>query len=167
VPVRGGDGREALMLYLILKIIHILSGAVLFGTGAGIAFFMLRAHMSRDVATIAVVGKIVVLADFVFTASAVVVQPISGLGLIHLQGYALTEPWLLAAYALYVLIGVCWLPVVWMQMKMARLAQTAADAGEALPAAYHRLFRGWFILGWPAFAGVIGIYWLMVAKPAF
>ena len=117
------------MTYLILKVIHILSGAVLFGTGAGIAFFMLRAHATKDPRTVASVGRIVVLADFVFTASAVVVQPLSGLALIHLQGYALTEPWLLAAYALYVLIGVCWLPVVWFQWRMVQLAEAAVVAG--------------------------------------
>lgn len=155
------------MTYLILKVIHILSGAVLFGTGAGIAFFMLRAHATKDPRTVASVGRIVVLADFVFTASAVVVQPISGLALIYLQGYALTEPWLMAAYALYVLIGVCWLPVVWFQWRMVKLAEGAVAAGAPLPPAYHRLFRAWFILGWPAFAGVVGIYALMVAKPVF
>lgn len=155
------------MTYLILKVIHILSGAVLFGTGAGIAFFMLRAHATKDPRTVASVGRIVVLADFVFTASAVVVQPISGLALIYLQGYALTEPWLMAAYALYVLIGVCWLPVVWFQWRMVKLAEGVVAAGAPLPPAYHRLFRAWFILGWPAFAGVIGIYALMVAKPVF
>lgn len=153
------------MTYLILKVIHILSGAVLFGTGAGIAFFMLRAHATKDPRTVASVGRIVVLADFVFTASAVVVQPLSGLALIYLQGYALTEPWLMAAYALYVLIGACWLPVVWFQWRMVKLAEGAVAAGGALPPSYHRLFRAWFILGWPAFAGVIGIYALMVAKP--
>lgn len=155
------------MTYLILKVIHILSGAVLFGTGAGIAFFMLRAHATKDPRTVASVGRIVVLADLVFTASAVVVQPISGLALIYLQGYALTEPWLMAAYALYVLIGVCWLPVVWFQWRMVKLAEGAVAAGAPLPPLYHRLFRAWFILGWPAFAGVIGIYALMVAKPVF
>lgn len=155
------------MTYLILMVIHILSGAVLFGTGAGIAFFMLRAHATKDPRTVASVGRIVVLADFVFTASAVVVQPISGLALIHLQGYALTEAWLMAAYALYVLIGVCWLPVVWFQWRMVKLAAAAVAVGAPLPPAYHRLFRAWFILGWPAFAGVIGIYALMVAKPVF
>lgn len=154
-------------LYVLLKIIHILSGAVLFGTGAGIAFFMLRAHATKDARTVADVGKIVVLADFVFTASAVVVQPISGLGLIHLQGWSLTSPWLLAAYGLYVLIGVCWLPVVWIQYRMMKLAEQAAGQGAPLPPAYHRLFRWWFGLGWPAFAGVLAIYWLMVAKPEF
>ena len=110
-------------LYFALKMIHILSGAVLFGTGAGIAFFMLRAHATRDARTVAEVGRIVVLADFVFTASAVVVQPISGLGLIHLQGWSLTSPWLLAAYGLYVLVGLCWLPVVWIQYRMMKLAE--------------------------------------------
>lgn len=154
-------------MYEWLKIIHILSGAVLFGTGAGIAFFMLRAHMTRNVETMAAVGSIVILADFVFTATAVVVQPISGLGLIHLQGYSLTEPWLLAAYGLYVLIGICWLPVVWIQMELAKMAKQAQAEGKDLPTRYFGLFRIWFILGWPAFAGVIGIYWLMVAKPVF
>ncbi len=102
-----------------------------------------------------------------FTATAVVVQPISGLGLIHLQGYSLTEPWLMAAYGLYVLIGICWLPVVWIQMELAKMAKQAQAEAEALPTRYFGLFRIWFILGWPAFAGVIGIYWLMVAKPVF
>lgn len=153
--------------YFILKIIHILSGAVLFGTGAGIAFFMLRAHMTRHVPTMASVGGMVVLADFVFTASAVVVQPISGLGLIHLQGYSLTEPWLLATYGLYALVGVCWLPVVWIQMEMAKMAKAAVESNKALPDRYDHLFKLWFILGWPAFAGVVAIYWMMVAKPVF
>jgi len=155
------------MLYLALKIVHILSGAVLFGTGAGIAFFMLRAHMSGEARTVASVGRMVVLADFVFTATAVVIQPLSGLALIHLQGWSLTAPWLLAAYGLYVVIGACWLPVVWIQYRMTRLAEQAAAGGATLPAAYHRLFRWWFALGWPAFAGVLGIYVLMVAKPEF
>lgn len=155
------------MLYLTLKVVHILSGAVLFGTGAGIAFFMLRAHISGEARTVASVGRMVVLADFVFTATAVVIQPLSGLALIHLQGWSLTAPWLLAAYGLYVMIGACWLPVVWIQYRMTRLAEQAAAEGAVLPAAYHRLFRWWFALGWPAFAGVLGIYVLMVAKPGF
>ena len=155
------------MIYLALKLVHILSGAVLFGTGAGIAFFMLRAHATRHPATVAAVARIVVLADYVFTATAVVVQPLTGLMLIFLQGYSLTEPWLVAAYGLYVLTGVCWLPVVWLQLRMKALAARAASEGEALPALYDRYFRLWFVLGWPAFAAVLGIYWLMIAKPAF
>jgi len=155
------------MLFLLLKVLHILSGAVLFGTGAGIAFFMLRAHATGEARTVAAVGRIVVLADMVFTATAVVVQPLSGLGLILLQGWSPFEPWLLAAYGLYVVIGVCWLPVVWIQIRMLRLAEAAARDEAPLPPAYYRLFGWWFALGWPAFAGVIGLYGLMVFKPVF
>ena len=155
------------MTYLALKLVHILSGAVLFGTGAGIAFFMLRAHATRDPATVAAVARIVVLADYVFTATAVVVQPITGLMLIHIQGYSLTEPWLLAAYGLYLVTGACWLPVVWLQLKMKTLAAAASSEGAPLPRLYDRYFGLWFALGWPAFAAVLGIYWLMIAKPVF
>lgn len=148
-------------------LVHVLSAAVLFGTGAGIAFFMLMAHRTRDARTVAAVSRMVVVADFVFTATAVVVQPLSGALLIATHGWRWNEPWLLAAYALFVLTGACWLPVVWMQMRMHRLAEAAAAAGGALPAAYHRLYRWWFALGFPAFAAVIAIYWLMLEKPAF
>lgn len=152
---------------LWLKLVHVLSGAVLFGTGAGIAFFMVWANRTRDPSTVAAVARIVVTADLLFTATAVVIQPLTGLGLIHLAGYSLVEPWLLASYALYVLTGLCWLPVVFIQIRMARLAEDAASAGQPLPDGYHRLYRIWFALGWPAFAAVIAIYALMLAKPQF
>ena len=149
-----------------IKLLHILSGAVLFGTGLGIAFFMLVAHRTRDPRTVAAVGSMVVLADLVFTATAVVLQPMTGLLLVLGEGFRPDAPWLVAAYVLYLMVGACWLPVVWIQWRMTRLAAAAAAAGEALPGAYHRLFRFWFALGWPAFAGVIAIYWLMIARPA-
>lgn len=153
-------------LMLSLKLVHVLSGAVLFGTGAGIAFFMLMADRTRDARTVAAVARIVVIADFVFTASAVVVQPITGFWLMALEGYRPSEPWIVSALGLYVVAGACWLPVVRMQMEMRRLAEAAAAAAEPLPERYHRLYRRWFLLGWPAFAAVIGIYALMVFKPA-
>ncbi len=148
---------------LLVKTIHLLSGAVLLGTGLGIAFFMLMAHRTRDSVIIARVGRMVVLADLLFTATAAVVQPISGAILARMEGFRLNEPWLLAAYALYLMIGACWLPVVWIQLRMTRLAEAAA--GAELPESYYRLFRIWFALGWPAFLGVIAIYGLMLAKP--
>jgi uncharacterized membrane protein len=148
---------------LLLKVLHILSGAVLFGTGLGIAFFMLMAHRTRDAQIIAKVGRMVVLADLVFTATAVVIQPISGVLLASLEGFRLTEPWMLLTYGLYVMVGACWLPVVWIQLRMTQLAESAK--GSELPPSYQRLFGIWFALGWPAFSGVIAIYLLMVAKP--
>mgnify|MGYP001267642731 CR=1 FL=1 len=154
-------------LYDLLKLVHVLSAAVLFGTGAGIAFFMLVAHRTGRVEIIAATARIVVLADFVFTTPAVIIQPLSGFALVMARGYSPFEPWLLAAYGLYALIGACWLPVVAIQLSIRRLTEAAAARGEPLPPDYHRLFRRWFILGWPAFAGVLGLYWLMVVRPSF
>jgi uncharacterized membrane protein len=155
------------LVYMIVKLVHVLSGAVLFGTGAGIAFFMWAADRTKDVRAVAAVARIVVIADFVFTASAVVVQPLTGLVMMGLEGWRLSEPWLLTSIGLYLVTGACWLPVVAFQMEMRRLAEAAAAASEPLPQRYHTLYRRWFILGWPAFAAVIAIYALMLFKPVF
>lgn len=153
-------------LYLVLKYLHVIGAAVLLGTGAGIAFFMLLAHRTGEAATVAAVARMVVIADFVFTASAVVVQPITGALLMNELGIPLDEGWIALSLILYLVTGAFWLPVVWMQMRMRDLARAAAARGTALPAAYHRLFRAWFWSGFPAFAAVMAIVWLMIAKPA-
>jgi uncharacterized membrane protein len=150
---------------LTLKVIHILGATVLFGTGLGIAFFMWMAHRTRDAATIAHTASIVVIADAVFTATAAILQPVSGAFLALAIGYSLWESWIVISLALYVLVGACWLPVVWIQAKMRDLSHAAAQARTDLPARYHRLFRVWFALGWPAFIGVVAIFVLMIAKP--
>jgi uncharacterized membrane protein len=150
---------------LTLKLVHILGAAVLFGTGLGIAFFMFMAHRTRDAATVAATARIVVVADALFTASAVIVQPISGGLLAWLIGYPMSESWIVAALVLYVLVGLCWLPVVGIQIRLRDLAAEAARTGAPLPAAYDRLFRIWIWLGWPAFLGVIAIFALMLWKP--
>jgi uncharacterized membrane protein len=152
--------------YLPLKLLHVLSSTVLFGTGIGTAFSMWRAHAGGDPRVIAATSRNVVLADWLFTMPAVVIQPATGLALVSLLGYPLASPWLVASYALFVLVGACWLPVVWLQLRMRRLASLAVERGEPLPAAYHRCFALWFALGWPAFAGVVAIFALMVWKPA-
>jgi uncharacterized membrane protein len=154
-------------LYTLLKIAHVIGATVLLGTGAGIAFFMLMAHRVREPALIAHTARIVVLADTVFTASAVILQPITGAALAHMAGYPLLSGWIGLSLILYVVTGLCWLPVVWIQIRLRDLAVKAAASGEPLPERYFRLFRIWFILGFPAFAAVFGIVWLMVAKPAF
>jgi uncharacterized membrane protein len=151
---------------LTWKLIHILGATVLFGTGLGIAFFMVMAHRTRNPAVIAHTAGVVVIADALFTASAVIVQPVSGAFLAWAIGYSLWESWIVASLALYVLIGICWLPVVWIQAKMRDLARKAAAEGSELPARYDRLFRIWFVLGWPAFIGVIAIFALMIFKPS-
>lgn len=151
--------------YTFLKLTHILGSAVLFGTGIGIAFFMLWAHLSRDEYAIAWTAKTVVVADMVFTATAVLLQPVTGVLLARELGLSLFESWIILSIILYVLIGLCWLPVVWLQIRMRNLAVNAVIRGEDLPDEYHRHYKSWFTLGWPAFAGIIVIFWLMIAKP--
>jgi uncharacterized membrane protein len=152
-------------LHLLLRLIHLLGAATLFGTGLGIAFFMWMAHRTGDAVVVAATARVVVIADTIFTATAVVVQPLSGLALAHVAGYSLWDSWIVLSIGLYVLVGACWLPVVWIQIRLRDLARDAARAGAALPAEYQRLFRIWFILGWPAFAGVMAIFVLMIWKP--
>lgn len=151
--------------YLVIKWVHIVSSTVLFGMGAGIAYFFLRAQRTGDVRLIASVARDVVLADTIFTATAVVTQPVSGIALALIAGYPLTAPWLVASMVLYVLIGACWLPVVWLQIRMRNLAADAAARNAQLPEVYFRYYRCWFGLGWPAFAGVLVVFYLMIAKP--
>jgi uncharacterized membrane protein len=152
--------------YFFLKFVHIVSSTVLFGTGLGIAFFMWMAHRSGDARVIAQTARTVVIADAVFTASAVVIQLASGLALAALAGFSLREPWLATALALYVFVGACWLPVVWIQLRLLDLARAAVDQNGTLPARYHHLFSVWLWLGWPAFVGVLAIFALMIWKPA-
>ncbi len=152
-------------LFALLKLAHLLGAAVLFGTGAGIAFFMFWADRTGDARTIAAVSKIVVVADMIFTASAVVLQPLTGAWLAVEAGYSLVESWILVSLALYVVAGLCWLPVLVLQLQLRDLAIAAAEADEPLPEQYHRTMRAWFWLGWPAFAAVMGIYWLMITRP--
>jgi uncharacterized membrane protein len=153
------------MTYFVLKYLHVIGAAVLLGTGAGIAFFMLRAHLTKDAAVIAGVARIVVLADFLFTATAVIAQPITGVWLAWHVGYSLWDSWIALSIALYIITGAFWLPVVVMQMRMRDLAEVAVKTGSALPAAYHRLFWTWFAFGFPAFGAVAAIFWLMIARP--
>lgn len=153
------------MSYLILKWLHIVSSTALLGTGAGIAYFMWRAHRTGDARVIAAVAGDVVRADILFTATAVVVQPVTGFLLMWKLGYPWTLPWIHWALLLYVLIGCCWLPVVWLQVQMRNIARRSVAEQTQLPEVYYRYFKYWFRLGWPAFAGVMAVFWLMVAKP--
>ena len=151
--------------YFALKFLHVIGACVLLGTGAGIAFFMLMAHLDGRPAVVAGTARIVVIGDFIFTATAVIAQPITGYLLARIAGYSMLDGWIFLSLILYALTGAFWLPVVWMQMRLRNLASAAAAAGAPLPAAYHRMFWTWFAFGFPAFAAVLGILWLMIARP--
>lgn len=150
--------------YSAIKTIHILSATVLFGTGLGTAVHMWLAHLRGDVRAIAVTAKNVVLVDWLFTATAGVVQPVTGVLLIALAGYDPFAPWLVVAYGLYILAFVCWAPVVWLQIRVRDIAGEACANGGVLPAVYFRYMRSWFWLGWPAFISLLVVFYLMVAK---
>ncbi len=153
------------MDYLIVKWLHVLSSTVLFGTGIGSAFYLLLATLGRDARAVATVSRYVVVTDWVFTATAAVFQPLSGFWLMHLAGgIPWTTPWIAWSLALYAFAIACWLPVVWIQLRLRDLSAQAAGAGSALPAAYWRLFRWWVALGCAAFPAFVAIFYLMVAK---
>lgn len=149
----------------LLRWLHVIGACVLLGTGAGIAFFMVMAQRTNDARVIAHVAGTVVIADWIFTASAVVLQPITGVLLAAGIGWRLGEPWLVLSLVLYVVVGLFWLPVVWIQHRLRALARAAAASGSSLPAEHGRLYRLWFAAGFPAFAGVLAILWLMLTRP--
>jgi uncharacterized membrane protein len=152
-------------VYFVLKAAHVLSATVLFGTGLGIAFFFLMGVRSGDVAGAYFAARTTAIADMLFTLTAGIVQPLTGFGLVWLAGYDPYAAWLLVSYALYLLALACWLPVVWLQLRMRDMLR-AKRAGVAISEARFRLyFRWWFALGWPAFIALIIVFWLMVAKP--
>ncbi|MFZ5656098.1 MAG: DUF2269 family protein [Pseudomonadota bacterium] len=153
------------MDYLWVKWLHVLSSTLLFGTGLGIAFFTWMAHRTGDAAHIARTARVTVIADGVFTAPAVVVQFATGAWMVHVLGIPYSTFWLGTAVALFFLVGACWLPVVWLQVRARDLAREALARDGVLPAGYHRVMRWWFVLGWPAFVGVMAIFALMVRKP--
>ncbi|RVC47791.1 DUF2269 domain-containing protein [Mesorhizobium sp. M4B.F.Ca.ET.190.01.1.1] len=150
----------------VLRLVHVLGATVLFGTGIGIAFFMAMAVRTRDPRIIAHVASIVVIADTVFTATAVVLQPLTGYGLARVVGWPLNEGWILLSLALYVIIGLFWVPVVWIQIRLRDMARHAAAEATALPPGFDRLYRVWFAFGFPAFFAVVAIFWLMLTKPS-
>lgn len=151
--------------YFLVKFLHVLGAVVILGTGAGIAFFMLMAHRSRDAVFIADTAGVVVIADMLFTLSAVILQPLSGGLLMALSATSFTERWLLASLVLYAVAGLFWIPVVFMQIEMRNLAREAVTRSHSLPPRYFTLFHRWVLFGIPGFGSVMVILWLMIAKP--
>lgn len=153
------------MEYLLIKALHILSSTLLFGTGLGSAFYKWMADRGGDLHTIAKTNRTVVTADWVFTTPTVIIQPLTGLWLLHIMGISMSEPWVIITLVLYVIAGGCWLPVVWLQIRMRDLATEALKQKRSLDNRYHQYAQMWFWLGIPAFTAMVIIYFLMVFKP--
>jgi uncharacterized membrane protein len=153
-------------LYPFIKWLHVIGAAVIVGTGLGTAFHFWLTMRREGPAAIAAAGRSTVLADWLFTMPAVILQPMTGLALASIAGYPLTQTWIVGAAALYVLTGACWIPVVFIQKRLRDLAEESARSGSALPPEFHRLARLWVALGWPAFIAMAATLWLMIARPA-
>jgi uncharacterized membrane protein len=154
------------MDYLTVKWLHVLSSTILFGTGLGSAFYMFFTNRQGDVRAIASVTRRVVIADWLFTAPTAILQPLTGAWLVHLAGFPWSATWIAWSLVLYVIAGACWLPVVWLQIRMAGMAERAVASGSPLPALYWRYHAFWTALGVPAFLAFLAIFYLMVLKPA-
>ncbi len=153
--------------YLLVKWIHILSATLLFGTGLGSAFYKWLTDRSGDIHAIVVTNRLVVIADWLITTPTVLIQPISGLWLLHLMDIPLNQGWVILTIILYVIAGICWLPVVWLQIQMRDMALEACQRNIKLDGQYQHLADIWFMLGVPAFAAMVVVYFLMVFKPTF
>jgi uncharacterized membrane protein len=152
--------------FTLLKTGHILSATILFGTGLGTAFHLWVTHIRGDARAIAAATRNTVIADWLFTVPSGIVQPATGIALALAAGFDPMAPWLLAAYGLYLLAGGCWLIVVVLQIRVARITAQCVRDNVPLPPGYYRAMRAWFWLGWPAFLALIVVFWLMVAKPS-
>ena len=153
------------MEYIVVKWLHILSSTLLFGTGLGSAFYMFFASRTRDPRVIAVVVRYVVIADWLFTTPTIILQPLTGVYLLHVLGLPLSSRWIAWSIALFLLAGAAWLPVVWMQIRMRDMAVAAVAANAPIPDLYWRFLRWWVTLGVIAFAALVAVFYLMVAKP--
>jgi len=150
--------------YLLLKTIHIISATLLFGTGLGSAYYMWSAHRSQNVHVIAHIASRVVIADWLFTTPSIIIQPVTGFWMMSLNGIDLSSLWIMSSFILYIVAGLCWIPVVWIQIRVRELSKQML-ASDTLPSDYYRYMKVWFSLGWPAFISLIIIFFLMVLKP--
>ena len=153
-------------LYRPLKWLHVIGATVLFGTGLGTAFHFWLTLRTGNVAAIAAAARITVLADWLFTLTSGILQPVTGLALASIAGFPLGSPWIAASIALYLVAAACWIPVVFIQIRMRDIAARCERDGTKPGADFAALARRWFWLGWPAFFALAAVFWLMVAKPA-
>ncbi|KTD22534.1 DUF2269 family protein [Legionella londiniensis] len=152
--------------YFIVKVIHIISSTILFGSGLAIAFFMFCSKFSANLHEKYFAARYTVTADLVFTLPAVIIQPLTGFWMVWYAGYSWSASWLMLTYILYIIAGACWLPVVWLQIELKRILKLCIEQNYKLPGRYHQLFNLWFMLGWPAFLSLLVIFYLMVNKPS-
>lgn len=153
-------------LYTLLKLLHILSAMVFFGTGLGTAYFKFRADRSGDLRVIAWTAREVVQADWRFTVPSGILLPLSGGIIVQVVKFGWSSPWIWWALSGYALAGLCWLPAAWMQIRMRDLAEEALAKQTELSPKFHAYARWWTILGFPSFLAAMVVIWVMITKYA-
>ena len=153
------------MLFNLIEVVHVIGAAVLFGTGIGTALYMVMANRTKNVAIIAKAAANVVNADWIFTGTAAIIQPITGLAMVYLKGYSLMAFWVWGSIVGYIIAGLFWLPVVYMQIRLRDMAVQALEGNLPLPRQYYRIFRYWMLCGFPAFSSLVVVFFLMANGP--
>ena len=153
------------MIYVWIKILHVISASILFGTGLGTAFYMFYVNLQNNIALIAKATYAVVIADWLFTATSGVIQIMTGFAMVYLKGYSFQSLWVLGSIVGYVIAMICWFPVVWLQMRCYDLAFEAVSHNKPLSSQYRRYFKTWWLLGIPAFIALICVFYLMANRP--
>ena len=147
----------------MIRLLHILSSALMFGVGIGAFWFMVTAARSGSPAAIAVTTRNAVRAEWFIAAPVALIQPTTGYLLMLQLGYSLHSRWFAAVVALYIFAGMCWVYLVKTELKLRDL--TAHSTATGLPAEFGRLFQRWTRLALGSFTGVLAIFWLMVFRP--
>ena len=153
-------------LYVFLKWLHVLGATLLFGTGLGTAFHLWYTLRRGNIAAIASATRTTVLADWLFTLTSGILQPVTGVALASIAGFPLASTWIAGSIALYLVAAACWIPVVFIQIRMRDIAARCEREGTRPGEDFRALARRWFWLGWPAFASLAAVFGLMIAKPA-
>ncbi|MBX8499589.1 DUF2269 family protein [Pseudomonas lijiangensis] len=152
------------MTYLLLKYTHIIAAIFLFGFGMGSYLYLIAASRTGNPHVIAHVARMVVRFDTWITTPAGFLQIITGYLLTRIMGLPLTTEWVLTSLVIFLCVGSLWLPVLVLQKQLQTMALTAVHSGAELGAEYQSVYRKWFWLGVPGFAGMFVIVLIMVTK---
>jgi len=155
------------MDYTTLLFLHIISAVVLFGMGAGSAFYKFRADRSDNLEVIVFINRVVVLFDILFTTPSAIAQPITGFLLLNRLNLPLSTPWVAISITLFVISGLAWLVAVKLQIMMRDISIKALNSQKSLPKEYSKLVNIWILLGIVSFITMGTIFVLMVFKDTF
>lgn len=151
---------------LIVKFVHVLAAAAMYGTWLGAACFMAMALRSANPSVAALVAQFSVRIELFVVAPALALQPIAGFPLAWAIGLSpLNEFWIVVSLVLYVAVVVLWIVALRIEIRVRDIAREAALERKPLSAAYPRLVRIWLALAGIIFVSFTALMLLMVWQP--